>query len=711
MDMALSAEYSFLALGCDGAFANEKLIAYIMNITEELEGRKICGGFHFVSATLCGNHRVNLVEASAFCYVDDTLHGDLFCTTLFLASSGMFLRICLVAKILASKAELRRSPASSCASEDFKVGFAQVLLDAKVSELEHARLMPIAISAQRHSVEAQLFHEVPCEIDCRDWYRRAKAGEAVMDICKSADPRLGKAVVQYAGLVVSLITCFNAGWTSIRWVHHCERPDCCKGIAGAFDPDQMQTQMVQIVMKLLLSSLPSTPEKGKWTKTWPCVTWFLRALCPHGMLRELLAIAGLKQVAAPQHAAPASDATKSGLDIDFAAIRGMRRDHAVAFVNKPETQHNIILLGVLLEPLRYLCAWSLKASSARHGAKRRFPAAMDLASPVSSPVAAMLRYYAALLRGLSSRCVLIWGFCHETFVAWSMDHPQRHSAVRRAHLGLLSWLSMRFNYWKLWPPKLLQTADSRLCDAVHTNVGRQFVRSCPRCLDQGCARRLRRKVRTEADLRERARQRAMMVWGHQIPVSIGDVEHTHSSNNVIGGQQQPTAGGFACRAFLKDCRLLRKSFSEWQTASTATGSQQIAPAARPSSLLDSLTGCKRALSPVDVFRKSKAVAGTLRGKLGSESNAAVTAEFLQLPVDRRQEYEELAVRTREIARRNRARHVFASGAGAELALPDTTRPSALLDDPRGDEGPCQQPGPSSMNHQAVGDVWLALARH
>ena len=66
VDMALSAEYSFLALGCDGAFANEKLIAHIMNITEEPEERKLCGGFYFVSATLCGNHRVNLVEASAF---------------------------------------------------------------------------------------------------------------------------------------------------------------------------------------------------------------------------------------------------------------------------------------------------------------------------------------------------------------------------------------------------------------------------------------------------------------------------------------------------------------------------------------------------------------------------------------------------------------------------------------------------------------------
>ena len=106
-----------------------------------------------MSATLCCNQRVNLVEALALCF-DDKLHGDLFCATLFLASSGMFLRICLAAKILASKAELRRSPASSGASENFKVGFAQLLLDANVSELEHARLMPIASSAQRQSVEA-----------------------------------------------------------------------------------------------------------------------------------------------------------------------------------------------------------------------------------------------------------------------------------------------------------------------------------------------------------------------------------------------------------------------------------------------------------------------------------------------------------------------------------------------------------------------------
>ena len=173
-----------------------------------------------------------------------------------------------------------------------------------------------------------------------------------MDICKSADPRLGKAVVQYAGLVVSLITCFNAGWTSIRWAHHCERPDCCKGIAGAFDPEQMKTKIMQIVMKLLLSSLPSTPEKGKWTKTWPCVTWFLRALCPHGMLRELLAIAGLKQVAAPQHAAPASDATKSCLEIDFVAIRHAERSRCrVCQQARDPAQHYLALCVVGASPI------------------------------------------------------------------------------------------------------------------------------------------------------------------------------------------------------------------------------------------------------------------------------------------------------------------------------------------------------------------------
>ena len=209
VDMALQAEYSFLALGADGAFSNEKLIAYIINTTEEdyLEGRgrEACGGFQLVSASLCGNHRTNLVEASSFLYIDDCLHGDLFCATLFLATTGMFLRICLAAKVLVAEAEMKRCPAPSGLQEEFKVEFAQFLLDAKMSEWEHARLMPSASKAKRHKVEESEDGHAPPELDLREWHSRAKLGEPLDDIAKSADTRIHKAVVQYARLLIQFV--------------------------------------------------------------------------------------------------------------------------------------------------------------------------------------------------------------------------------------------------------------------------------------------------------------------------------------------------------------------------------------------------------------------------------------------------------------------------------------------------------------------------
>ena len=106
--LARQAQYSFLALGCDGTSGNLKMVAHIINTSEGDEGRTVCGGCEFVSYTLCGNHRVNLVEVAMYGYVSPTFAGDLYCTTLFLGGSGMFLRVCLAMKAMVAKAEIGR---------------------------------------------------------------------------------------------------------------------------------------------------------------------------------------------------------------------------------------------------------------------------------------------------------------------------------------------------------------------------------------------------------------------------------------------------------------------------------------------------------------------------------------------------------------------------------------------------------------------------
>ena len=692
----------------------------------EGRGREACGGFQLVSASLCGNHRTNLVEASSFLYIDDCLHGDLFCATLFLATTGMFLRICLAAKVLAAEAEMKRCPAPSGPQEEFKVEFAQFLLDAKMSEWEHARLMPSASKAKRHKVEESEDGHAPPELDLREWHSRAKLGEPLDDIAKSADTRIHKAVVQYARLLIQFVCFFNGHWSSLVWQHHCLSPGCCRGSAGNYDTKAMRNSMSKLVLLLIFSSLPTTPQKGKWTKTWPCVTWFARALMPHSMLARLLHIAGLKQQTAPSQPTPQEDSIKSGMDIDFPAIKGMRRDRTSRFVNRCDTQHNVMFLCLLLEPLRYLCAWFMKSCNTTYEGKRRWPAAMDLASSASSPIDAMLRYYAALIRNVNSRCVLLWAGASASLEAWSGDSPHLHAKVRRGFLGISSWLYKRFKYWRLWPFPLLQTGDSRLGDATIAGVCQAFHKACPMCLDKGCGRRLKSKVNVQDMIKPQWR-RAMMAWGHQVPASIGDVEHTHASNNVVGGEHNPTAGGFACRAFTKDCRLMAKAFQDWsrsqQTQVGGNTSCVLGPAGAPGTLLESLQSCKRALTPLDVFRKTKSVAGTLRGKVGINANTKLQEDFEKLSAAEQQEYHELASMTKEIGKRNRAASsvdgVKRPRVPASPALGDEQR--SELQHGQGGPGPSAAPAPSegavvlcspshSMHHQAVGDVWLRMSQ-
>ena len=690
------AQFSFLALGCDGAASNDKLVAYLAESVYDDTRRKELGGFGCISATLCGNHRVNLVEAASFLYIDERLHGDLFCTTVFFGASGMFLRFCLASKVLASTADMLRTPPPSC---DLPLEFLQFLLDARVSELQHARLMPTRQGAVAETT--------PDSIDLREWHSLFNKGMSLDEIV-SADASRDKALKKYARSLLELIAIFNGDISVDKWHHHCCSPSCCSGTAGPHDVSIMRRRMVDSVLKVVLATLPTTPQKGKWTKTWPCVVWFLRAMGVHNMFSQALRITS-EHHRQPQVAPSVGDDVVSGMDIDFARIKGIRRQRAEKFASNPSVRFNVSLVCVVLEPLRFLCGWFLGASSATFGGRDVMPPAIDLSSVRSSLVFAMMRHFASMLRGTSSRCLLLWAFEERSFEIWASRFPERLGVARRALLGISSWLFLRFNFWMCWPYKLLQVVDRRLEDEVSMGVARQFMAACPKCLDPGCSRRLRSKLGSAEDLMTPLWQRALLAWGHQIPVSIADVEHTHSSNKVVGGQQCPTAGGFACRSFLKDARLLTKCFNQWHSRLHSEQWHQDVlevPPSRPASLYDSLQRTKRALSAFDVFKKGRSVSGELRGKVGSSGNAALVAEYNRASDAERQHYEELAANTFHIAKRNRASGAISSrsaAAGPSGPGSDGLQLAAIVPIQETAIAPCE-----GMHHQAIGDVWLQL---
>ena len=91
---------------------------------------------------------------------------------------------------------------------------------------------------------------------------------------------------------------------------------------------------------------------------------------------------------------------------------------------------------------------------------------------------------------------------------------------------------------------------------------RQHART--NCLNSSTGRRSQSKLKRWEDFRDKHWQRALLSWGHEAPASIADVEHTHSTDNVVGGVN-PAGGGFVFRACLKDGRLLAKAFKDWRS--------------------------------------------------------------------------------------------------------------------------------------------------
>ena len=654
-----------------------------------------------MTLTLCGNHRVNLVEGASYAYICPKFSGDLYCTTLFICSSGMFLRICLAAKVLARRAVMGREQKRD---EELTYEWAQFLLDARVFHLESDRLMPGGGLLPRARA-AGADGDGCTSIDLREWRRQLRHGASLQSVVDN-DPCKDMVVKKYAQLLMSFILVFNCHLGLTSWTHECESPECCMRNGIPFVVEVMREKMSAVASALVLSSLPTTPEKGKWTKSYPCIVWFARCVGPHNMLRDIVELAadGLPEQIVRAKGGEDDDAVQCGMDVDFAAIKGYRRQRASAFVSNQDTRFHIFLFCIVVEPLRFLCSFFLRSVSGSHGGGVEHPPAMDLASPISSPVLAMLRYFGALLRCSSKRTRLLWAFDSDTFEQWGVDFLHRVAQCRRAILGVACWLEMRFIFYKSWPYKLIQTADKRLPSDVRDSVARRFATACSLCLDKGCGRRLQSKLQVWEKSRDMQWQRAISAWAHQIPVAIGDVEHTHASDNVIAGER-PTAAGFVCRTFLKDGHLLSKAFASWAARREQPRPARLpAPRAKHDNLLASVSTCLRSLSPFDIFKKACSLSGEHVGKLGAESTRTIVAKFEALPQTVKDEYASLSSETAAIAKRNRA---------MRRSLQSLDSPSAALGDQPA--APCSELAPvpwasRAWHHQAVGDVWLRVRR-
>ena len=165
--------------------------------------------------------------------------------------------------------------------------------------------------------------------------------------------------------------------------------------------------MAKAAKEYLFASIPCVPAHNKWTKLAPCVDSIAMGLIAHGLMHKLFLT--LKDPSEGlQKNVDMTDWDESlKKDVSFAATQGKRYKASRDFLSDAETLATLLRLALVVEPLRYLTGFWLRCASDLHDPCRA-PRLQDMVWAPLSPVRHALQYLSSLLRGASSRLILLW---------------------------------------------------------------------------------------------------------------------------------------------------------------------------------------------------------------------------------------------------------------------------------------------------------------
>ena len=106
----------------------------------------------------------------------------------------------------------------------------------------------------------------------------------------SRDP-CGPRQKRHVQCLLELLRVFNGKLHLPPWHHDCMHPSCCYRSGRPCNIDAMREKMTVAMVLSLLASMPTVPEKGKWTKTWPYSAWSTQGLGFNDTVRQALLLA------------------------------------------------------------------------------------------------------------------------------------------------------------------------------------------------------------------------------------------------------------------------------------------------------------------------------------------------------------------------------------------------------------------------------------
>ncbi|CAE8719119.1 unnamed protein product [Polarella glacialis] len=157
---------------------------------------------------------------------------------------------------------------------------------------------------------------------------------------------------------------------------------------------EVRSKMTDSAKRFVLNRMPPVPSPSKWTKGGPCIDFLIASWIPRGLLPACHQLA-FGKLAFETKERQETDHNLFG-ELFFSEVTGSRCRTNTEFLNCSESKFRIVLLGIAIEPIRFITG-ALLACCKTVQDHSKHPLLLDMMNPKLSKFTAVQQYIASVL--------------------------------------------------------------------------------------------------------------------------------------------------------------------------------------------------------------------------------------------------------------------------------------------------------------------------
>jgi hypothetical protein len=448
--------------------------------------------------------------------------------------------------------------------------------------------------------------------------------------CKNGKPPSDLSVRNHHLLRDEFLKMLNGPLHNSQILHFCHESVGCQCSSRG----NTVKRISKIVVRCLFSKRPVVPQVKEWTAVHQSMTFLAFAASTHNLHRRIFdrSIASVEACrgaaseegalvlfpAAHLNGASVPQPTQGFIEnIDWADMNGKRVSHISKHLMQPSQDLNILLMAVLLGAQEEISTFLF--SQQRHAK----PLLLLQACAQGNPALTLVQFISSLWAGEHASASLL---CRargcRTFMELIQGDPAAAHDIRRALACVATAAHIRhFHRCKQWPWKLSTVADTTAPQELRERVARDFMEACPKCLDLGFARTLRKRIYHVENLFSPKWQAAILLWASLHDGDTHDIELKHALNK----RQNTTLSKFELLA----ARYVNAEAKSTASRRHATAEAEVAqplPAPPKTVSASRVSACK---SGIQLYHREASRRDRAIGIVGPTSLNPVSKEYWQ----------------------------------------------------------------------------------